>query len=75
MSTRLIPGTSATLFAVQVACHALQVAATPFTVTERVVIALARPARFVVAVVVCGKPSRAAGPVVTEMLVGMSVAR
>src|SRR6266511_2053838 len=52
--TLLIPGTSVTLGALHVASQAVQVAVTPLTLTERVLMAFALPASAVVAVVVCG---------------------
>src|SRR5262245_28074124 len=54
--TLLMPGTSVTLGALQVAFQAVQLAATPLTFTDRVVMAFALPPSAVVAVVVCGYP-------------------
>src|SRR5678815_1093099 len=54
INTWLMPGFKATPFALHVAVHAVQVAATPLTFTERVLIAFALPPSVVVAVVVIG---------------------
>src|SRR4029434_5463434 len=52
--TLLMPGRSVTFGALHVASQAVQDAVTPFTLTERVVIAFAFPASAVFEVVVCG---------------------
>jgi hypothetical protein len=85
MSSRLMPGVSATLLMlhrpiavvkllllpVEVICHGTYVAATPLTLTLAVVSTLATPTRLHVLLVTCGYPLTAAGALVTAIARGI----